>query len=148
MTSFSELVGKTLLAARQVGGDRIEFICDDGSEYALSHCQDCCESVEIESITGDLNDLVGSPVLVAEERTNDDNALPPDIAIARAEARAREQYAYEPESETWTFYTLRNIKGTVDIRWHGTSNGYYSERVDFDRLRDATRLAGARAADD
>lgn len=117
-TSIDELVGKTLSAVRKVDDDRLEFDTGDGRILAMYHSQDCCESVVIDDISGDLSDLVGSPILVAEERSQDTDegieGLDPDRWV---------------ESETWTFYTLRTIKGTVDIRWHGSSNGYYSESV-------------------
>ena len=118
MTKFADLQGKTLKRAAQIGEDRIEFETDDGKTFALFHSQDCCESVVVESVTGDLADLVGSPILLAEEAKSKDD--PPGY-----------KHEYEPESQTWTFYKLRMIKGSVDIRWYGSSNGYYSESVDF-----------------
>lgn len=108
---FSSLVGKTMMDVRRIGDERIEFDCTNGKSFALNHHQDCCESVYISDVCGDLTDLVGTPILLAEEAAHDD----PEAS----------------ESGTWTFYKLRTIKGSVDIRWHGSSNGYYSESVDF-----------------
>jgi hypothetical protein len=121
---FEELQGKVCTRVAQIGDDRIEFDCADGNRYALLHSQDCCETVIVESVVGDLADLVGSPILLAEEATSEDD--PPGY-----------KHEFVPESQTWTFYKLRTIKGSVDIRWYGSSNGYYSERVDFKQLEAA-----------
>ena len=88
----------------------------------MKHEQDCCESVYIEDINGDLNDLIGSPMLIADESfgSNDDK----EEGVDEAEEE------YSDESFTWTFYRFATIKGYVDIRWYGSSNGYYSESVD------------------
>jgi hypothetical protein len=115
---FSALVGKTLTSVSNIDDEQIRFVCDNGSEFVLYHSQECCESVMVESIVGDLSDLIGTPILRAEEATSDE---PP----------AGYTHEYEPESQTWTFYKLATIKGYVDIRWFGTSNGYYSESVTF-----------------
>lgn len=116
---FSELQGKVLRAVEVSGDgeDTIVFRCEDGTAYRLYHAQMCCENVVIESVVGDLTDVVGTPILLAEETSNneDDNELNTPSS-----------------SHTWTFYKLRTIKGSVDIRWHGSSNGYYSEKVDFE----------------
>ena len=134
MAAFSDLQGKTLKRAEQIGDDRIEFEDAEGKTYALYHAQDCCESVVVESVTGDLADLIGSPILLAEEATSD--ADPDDIALAKERERAAKPDYYDyTDSQTWTFYKLRTIKGSVDIRWHGESNGYYSESVDFEEVR-------------
>lgn len=120
--NFAELTGKTLTRVEQIGDDRIRFEADDGKAYELYHSQDCCESVIVESVVGDFTDLVGTPILLAEEAESSDDP-------------EGYKHEYQPESQTWTFYKLRTIKGSVDIRWHGSSNGYYSESVDFAEMR-------------
>lgn len=121
---FESLLGKTLKAVN-VSDDReqMTFETVDGEIYRLWHSQDCCESVQVEDVAGDLADLVGSPLLQAEEAESENNALP--------KPGGEDSYA---ESWTWTFYKLATIKGSVTIRWLGESNGYYSESVDFDRV--------------
>ena len=92
-------------------------------KYIFSHSQDCCESVYIESIVGDLQDLVNTPILITEESTGD---TPSDST------------ATPYDSYTWTFYKFATFKGWVDIRWLGESNGYYSESVDVEYTKKET----------
>ena len=116
--NFSELKGKTLKEIRglETGNDNVRFITEEGEVYRMFHDQECCEDVRIEDVCGDVDDLIGSEILMAEE--------------AREEGRLNE---YD-DSYTWTFYKLATIKGYVTIRWYGTSNGYYSEGVDFEKV--------------
>ena len=128
MTDFAELVGKTL-ARVEVNDDKdqILFVTTDGKIYRQYHSQDCCESVGVEDVVGDLADLIGSPITLAEEVTysghfqDADNEWPESV----------DSLPYQPESYTWTFYKLATIKGSVTLRWYGESNGYYSESVYF-----------------
>jgi hypothetical protein len=113
---ISDLLDKTLVSAVQQGEDRLVFQTTDGETYTFLHNQDCCETVFIESIVGDLADLIGSPILTAEESTSD--KLPEGV---------KEPQYYD--TATWTFYKFATRKGYVDIRWFGSSNGYYSEEV-------------------
>ena len=118
MAELKDLIGKTLTKAEQVGDDEIVFITNEGKRYKLYHLQDCCELVTVEDIVGDLADLVGDPILIAEEATSNKNP----------EGVTKE---YQ-DSFTWTFYKFATRKGYVDIRWYGASNGYYSESVNFE----------------
>ncbi len=114
MAQLSDLIGKTLTRVENNNNTQILFEGEEG-RWQLWHNQDCCESVTVEDVIGDLQDLVGAPILMAEKATNHEN--PKDD--------------YE-DSFTWTFYKFATIKGYVTIRWYGSSNGYYSESVDFD----------------
>lgn len=101
--------------------DRVEITLDDGSKVRMWHEQYCCERVSLADITGDIKDLIGSPLLMAEESSSSEEP---------ADAPKRE---YRDDSETWTFYKFATIKGYVTLRWLGESNGYYSERVSVER---------------
>lgn len=120
--NFSDLVGKTVRAIfnAKEGSEEIVFKCSDGSIYKMYHEQDCCEGVWLESIDGDIMNLVNTPIVMAEvvsETSEEENCTPPC-----------EDWC---DSWTWTFYKLATAKGYVTLRWFGSSNGYYSEEVDF-----------------
>ena len=116
----SVLKGKRLVHVENANNEVLEFTTEDGETYKMYHEQDCCESVYIESIVGDLEDLVGEEILLAEETHN-------LFDILRNIGKEKD---YE-DSHTWTFYKFATRKGYVDIRWYGSSNGYYSESVQF-----------------
>lgn len=121
---MNELVGKILDdIAINKNEDEIVFKAQDGSEYKMFHEEDCCEHVYIEDICGDLDDLIGSPILLAEEVGNDGKI---DIDETPNEGC---------ESWTWTFYKLATNRGSITIRWLGRSNGYYSESVSFIKVK-------------
>ena len=50
------LLGRVFVSVEQED-DTIVFTLDNGDKFKLEHHQDCCESVYIESIIGDLLDL-------------------------------------------------------------------------------------------
>jgi len=115
-TKFTDLIGKTLTSIENKDNEELIFTTTEEETFFMFHSQDCCEHVRIEDISGDLDDLIGNPILLAEEVTNSEDTF--------------DKIKY-PDSFTWTFYKLATIKGYIDIRWLGESNGYYSEGVDF-----------------
>ncbi|CAI6329970.1 hypothetical protein [Bacillus subtilis] len=113
-TDVEVLIGKTLTKIEQKGVGELFFHTSDGESYIMYHEQDCCESVYLEEIIGDLDDLIGSPITMAEEISQVGES--------------------DWGSATWTFYKFATINGYVTLRWLGESNGYYSESVDFRKL--------------
>lgn len=95
------------------GSERVTFYCESGDEFVFFHAEDCCETVEVSQIDGEAADLIGAPLVMAEEVSSEGEP-------------SREEY---DESFTWTFYKFATSLGYVTVRWYGTSNGYYSERV-------------------
>jgi len=117
--NISEFVGKIFISIN-VRDEFIDFLTDKKEKYQMYHEQDCCETVYVDDICGNIVDLLESPILKAEERTSNDNR--------------KEGQEYYEDSFTWTFYEIATIKGSVTIKWYGESNGYYSEEVSIAKL--------------
>lgn len=127
----SDMIGKTFTSVKRSKDHHDEVITfsGDGYEYKLyssenNHGNDVV--VLIDDIVGDLEDLINTPILVSELVTS-----------------KHDRWSKEPKppgkevsgSWTWSFYKFATAKGYVDIKWWGTSNGYYSEEVDFKRIK-------------
>lgn len=125
------LLGKVLSNVQRLrnqnyhDGDELIFTLETGEVYKLYHEVDCCEDVYIDDIVGDLSDLIGHPILMAEEIHNPQGM----------QAKMVDGF-YLDTSFTWTFYKFATIKGAVTIRWYGSSNGYYSETVSFKEVEE------------
>lgn len=121
---ISLLKGKTLTQVSVSSeNDEIIFTTSTGERYKMYHQQSCCESVYLQDVTGDLQDLVGEKILDAYGSSSSKDV--------------------EYGDETWTFYHIRTARNSVALRWIGTSNGYYSTSVDF-AIEDAEAWNGWR----
>ena len=117
---FSVLEGQTIksIEGLEVGSDYVSIETQEGNKYTMTYYPDyCCVSCDIADVVGDVEDLIGQKIEVAEERSEE-----------ATKNNCDDKYLL---SGTWTFYELRTIKGSVTIRWLGTSNGYYSESASF-----------------
>lgn len=112
--SFEEIKFKIIseiIVTKDSGDDSIVINFEDGSSLEMYHEQDCCEEVWIEDIESNKNiDDYKDAVVI-------------DMYVTTAENTA------SSESGTFTFYNLNTSKGSINIRWNGESNGYYSEEV-------------------
>jgi len=113
-SNFITLIGEILIAGTSLpseGDDFVTFKTLSGRTFSMYHEQDCCESVRIVDVKGNIADLLGVKIVSATETID-----------------GAESY----ESATQTIFTLVGENGkAVVIEWLGESNGYYSESVSF-----------------
>lgn len=138
MADFKDLEGETICSVEQLRSrpyvqesdmpDIIIFKTVSGRTFKMYHCQECCEEVDlIEVVGGDLNDLIGKKILLAEASTSSagtKNRFETNMYGDKGSV----------ESPTWTFYKIRTSKDDIVLRWFGESNGFYSESVDFEEV--------------
>lgn len=95
--------------------DNEAIVFDNGANelYVLTHIQECCENVWIESITGELEDLIDSPLIMAE--------------VASQTKRDEDGFA----DQIFYFYKFATAKGYVTIRFVADDTPYYSTEVEL-----------------
>ena len=105
---IKELLGQTFTSITN-NDDVIVFETSE-TKFKMHHQQDCCENVYIEDICGDLEDLVDSPILQAEESSSpnkiEDFSARQTFKNLQTEVKDPD---YQDESETWTFYKFGTI---------------------------------------
>lgn len=112
-TMMKEFMGRVITNIEgDVGAEEVVFGFLQGRSLKMVHDRECCESVYLAEVIGDLDDLINTPIFLAEMRV--------------------EEGVPEHDAESlWTFYAFRTHKGDVTLRWNGESNGYYSMSVDI-----------------
>jgi hypothetical protein len=129
---FPDLQGKVFEKVENLDNSALVFNGGtQDSSYVFFHEQDCCESVYIEDICGDLSDLESTPILNVEE-----------VISNKYDTEDSPKPCTDYDSCTWTFYKFSTIKGSVTVRWFGESNGYYSESVDFGTYKEYLNRRG------
>lgn len=120
--NFDLLKGSTITSIEGVeeGSGEINISLTDGRNFVMYHEQHCCEDVGVYDVAGDVANVVNLPLTLSEYQVLDDR--PDDAPVGK------DDYI---ESETWSVFRLGTEKGTLTIRWCGSSNGYYSESVSF-----------------
>ena len=101
----------------------VHLVLENGHIISLYHEQDCCEEVFIADGLDDLSKLKGERLI--------------DISTVTEDVSDEDKKCRKSESATWTFMNVYTDKDTVQLRWYGSSNGYYSEDATFaDTTRD------------
>ena len=90
------LKGQTItsIEGAEVQSDEIVFTLSSGKIIRMYHDYDCCETVYLEDIQGEILDLLDPPLIMAEESTNSED----DLGLLTS-----------AQSFTWTFYWFATI---------------------------------------
>ena len=107
---ISDLKGMTITAVVYKETNESLLIHLNTHVLEMIHYQDCCETVYLADVVGNFEDLIGYPLLEVSE----------SIVDITSE---------NTESSTASYYNFKTVKASVQLRWVGESNGYYSETV-------------------
>ena len=108
--NIEQLTGMTITAVVYKETNESLLIHLNTHVLEMIHHQDCCETVYLADVVGSFEDLIGYPLLEVSESSVNTNSA--DM------------------SSTATYYNFNTVKASVQLRWVGESNGFYSETVE------------------
>ena len=108
--AIKQLKGVTITAVVYKESDESLLIHLNTHVLEMIHHQDCCETVYLADVVGSFEDLIGYPLLEVSETIVNNGLI--------------------GESSTASYYNFKTIKASVQLRWVGESNSFYSETVD------------------
>ena len=111
-----DLIGETL-AFVDASDECIMLTTVNNRKIIIHHSQDCCETVKVEDTQGNWHDLIGKVIIGASEEVL---------------GKIDDESGYG--TYTKTTLTFKTSDATVISRWHGESNGYYSESVTIEDI--------------
>ena len=106
-SKFEQIQGMTITAVVYKETSESLLIHLNTHVLEMIHHQECCETVYLADVVGSFEDLIGYPLLEVSESI---------VGI--------------DSSSTASYYNFKTVKASVQLRWVGESNGYYSETVD------------------
>lgn len=120
---LAALAGKTISSTEWLNGDILVFHFTEGEDWRMYHEQDCCESVT-PCAKEDLSILNGCTItnVRALVSSNSGDSSNDGFTHTTYEIFARTPATPAAPHGKWV---------EANITWLGTSNGYYSEAVDF-----------------
>lgn len=124
---FSELNGLTITKIDGLNrlSEKVTIHTKEGRVFEMYHNQDCCEVVYL----ADFHVYKGYVGEVTEAKVETNNIDTPEALYYYNEDGT--ETLYYDKAWLWTFYIINTEVGKITLRWFGSSNGYYSEEVDF-----------------
>lgn len=113
LVDFDILIGETIvsISGMDTGGVEVVIETASGRTFRMYHVQDCCENVYIDATYGCANSILNK---VVDETTY-----------------FTDNYDGAYESGTISRFRIYCDGDYFEVKWIGTSNGYYGEGVSF-----------------
>jgi hypothetical protein len=111
---INDLVGQTIVSIDNLEyNSSCVYFNTEKYIFTMFHEPQCCESIYIDDICGDISDILNTPIIAAYESFKEKNFFSSKIG------------ELSPH-DNWTFYNIATVKGDLSIIWRGEQSNYSS----------------------